>query len=177
MSCVNILDNDTTLVSPPTFAQDFECQIRLATHNAGARVTLTFLPNGTWTLTHLAGSGSIVEQTGSWYIGVPPNPGLYEIRITGLRDTVDTRWPHVANPGEEPCLGSYANYGVPFDTGWVALSSSVAALAQASAMSNTFCNENMTESLAFTVTIRQASNHGNSVTGSGTLCAEADAQS
>lgn len=172
MSCANILDNDTTLVAPPTFAQGFECHVRASNHDAAAGAALRFLPNGTWTLSH-GGGLNLLMETGNWHIGAPSNPGDYEVRITGLRDTVFTRTPGLGSSDE--CTGSYVNDGVAFDTGWVTLSSTALASVNAYAQANVSCNENMTETLAFTATIRQISNPSNNVTGSGSICAEADA--
>lgn len=131
MSCVNILDNDTTLL-PPTFGGARACMhVGPPTASCGAyygsdsaSVALTFKPDGTW---ELAQDGSIrtltingatcqtvypsqrgVIATGQWITGTF-NPADYEIRIYGTFETVFTGWPSNRWGGSDICQsGSYA---------------------------------------------------------------------
>ena len=99
MSCVNVLDNDTTLV-PPTFTGDFPCaEAAVPTCNSGgylktasANSSLTFFSDGTWVVSgygggfancgNSTGSPNGVIASGEWITGAF-NPADYEIRITG----------------------------------------------------------------------------------------------
>ena len=99
MSCVNVLDNDTTLV-PPTFTGDHPCVVvAVPTCNSGgamksasASSVMSFNPDGTWQV-YGSGGGSAscgntsaapsgVLASGNWITGTF-NPAEYEIRFTG----------------------------------------------------------------------------------------------
>lgn len=177
MSCVNILDNDNTLVNPPTYAQDFECAVRLYTHNAGARSFINFLPDGTWTVRNEMQAPSILIASGSWHVGVPANPADFEIRFTGnVRKVTETQGTN-PNPGMECEEIPYQETNTAKDSGWLQLNMAREEFITATALSTGRCGEqNQQVTYTFTIQIRQMSNNSNSVTGNGTLCAEADAQ-
>lgn len=177
MSCVSILDNDSTLVSPPSFAQNFDCAIRSYTHNAGARSTLNFLPNGTWTLGNEVLFPNLFVATGSWHVGVPANPADFEIRFTGTVHKIIETQGNNPTPGMECNELPYQETYTPEDSGWQPLNVARAEFITASAIATGRCGQQDTYvDFPFTIQIRQISNNSNAVSGSGTLCAEANAQ-
>lgn len=170
MSCVNIVDNDSTLVYPPTFASEFQCAFRASNHNANANARLTFKPDGTWSTARVPVAAA---NNGNWHIGAPSNPSDFEIRFTGNVQSVTT------TSGTPDCTTpAYQETNTPVDTGWLSLATMQEFLATAFAASNAICDmQNMVTTFNFTVTIRQISKPANTVTGSGSVCAEADAMS
>lgn len=188
MSCVNVLDNDTTLV-PPTFTGAHPCAFgegplcndpgRIS--YASANSVLTFNPDGTWTVTGYgsgtgncgAGSGGPngVIASGNWITGTF-NPAEYQIRITGQkRYEYDTRapvGPFAGCPNPEDPIG----YDPAFDNGWLPLSSPVGISAAMNINSTQVCVISVMAITEFAVTIRKISNPANQVNGSGSICAE-----
>lgn len=173
MSCVNVLDNDTTLV-PPTFAGEHTCASRTSTHDTTAVAILRFLPTGEWQVraAGVGGSGFVgVLASGSWITGVF-NPADYEIRFQGVQHDEET-WA-LSSPS---CgAGDFAD-DTPFDSGWLGMGVTreqqvIARHAYAAG----YCNSMQTHSSApINVQIRQIANPANSVSGVATLCAEGDA--
>lgn len=168
MSCVNIVDNDSTLVYPPTFAQEFECAFRASNHDASASLRIAFYPDGTWQTRRVPAIG---PNNGRWHVGTPANPADFEIRITGNVNKITT------TSGTVDCMTPpYQETNTPVDTGWVSLSVMQEYINYAYATANINCDmQNTVATFNFTITIRQISNPANSVTGSGSTCAEADA--
>lgn len=187
MSCVNVLDNDTTLV-PPSFTGNHPCAQgagplcnnpgRIAYANANS--TLTFNPDGTWVVTGYgggtgecgAGTGSPngVIASGNWITGAF-NPADFEIKITGQKryeyDTRPPSGPFSGCPNPQDPIG----YDPPFDNGWVPASSAPSVQAAMSINSTQVCVISVKAVTEFTVTIRQISNPSNMVVGSGSVCA------
>lgn len=168
MSCATIIDNDSTLVTPATFAQEFPCAFRASNHDAAANAKIRFNPDGTWQTARVPVD---VAQSGSWHIGAPSNPADFEIRITGNVRTVTT------TSGTMDCATPpYQETNTPIDTGWLSLAVAQEQLAIAYATANVNCTEQSTNTvLTFTATIRQISRPANAVSDSGSVCAEADA--
>lgn len=168
MSCVNILDNDLTLVSPATFGEDFACATGTSNHDVLVTATLRFKPNGTWEVLRSPTGGT---SSGSWHIGAPANPSDFEVRITGNIQKITTT---PGCPDEPP----YEETNTPVDTGWLQLNVNRQQVVSAFAHANVLCPEQHEDStFEFTVQIRQISNHSNTVTDSGSMCAQADAVS
>lgn len=187
MSCVNVLDNDTTLV-PPTFTGAFACaQGAVPTCNAGgylktgtASSSLSFLPDGTWNVNGYGGgfancgsgtgspNGPIAS--GQWITG-SFNPADFEIRITGQKryeyDTQAPTGPFSGCPNPQDPIG----YDPPFDDGWLPLSAGHSISAVTNVNNTQVCILSIKAVTEFTVQIRQISNHANTVTGSGSICA------
>ena len=190
MSCVNVLDNDTTLV-PPTFTGAFPCaEAEVPTCNSGgylksasANSTLTFYPDGTWVVTGYGGgmancgttSGSPngVIASGEWITGAF-NPADFEIRVTGQKryeyNTQNPTGPFSGCPNPQDPIG----YDPPFDDGWASLSVGHAVTAGVNVNSGQVCILSLKAVTEFTVQIRQISNPSNSVTGSGSICANVE---
>lgn len=167
MSCTTIFDNDSTLVQPPTFAQDFGCAFRASNHDAAATSKLRFNPDGTWSVSRTFG----VASNGNWHVGVPANPADFEIRITGNVQRITT------TSGTVDCLTPpYQETNTAVDTGWLPMNIAREEEAWAYATANIVCDSQDTSTVfTFTVQIRQISNPANTVTGSGSVCAEASA--
>lgn len=187
MSCVNILDNDTTLVTP-TFTGAHPCvvaQVPLCnsggfTKSANANSQLTFYPDGTWNVTGAGGgfancgntsaAPSGVLASGVWIAGTF-SPSDFEIRFTGQqRYEYDTAPPVGALSGC-PNPQDPIGYDPPYDTGWLSLSAPQGIASPASTNCGQVCVISVDAINAFTVQIRQISNPANAVSGTGSLCA------
>lgn len=187
MSCVNILDNDSSLAAPTfnvahpcTTAQVPLCDSNGSLKTANANSTLTFRPDGTWTVN---GSGNGVSSCGNTVaspIGTVAN-GLwiagafsaadFEIRITGQqRYEYNTATPTGALSGcpnpEDPIA-----YDPAFDTGWMSLSTEKSISSIATGRCDHVCVLSTRAVKDFIVQIRQVSRPQNAVNGSGSLCA------
>ena len=158
----------TVTLPPPTFAQEFGCHTKTANHhNAAAGEALRFHPDGRWTVTK--GTEYNAEyMEGMWITDSPSDPGLYECRIEG------TKTSYVNETGGIDCLG-FVETIEPFDTGWLPLSSIVEATVNIVAMATIMCDQDASETLAFTASIREILTPVNLITGSGSICAEATA--
>ena len=186
MSCVNILDNDTTLL-PPGFALAHPCVVASvpncgtqSTKSASAQSTLVFKPDGTWQVTgagagyascgNTAASPTGVLASGNWITGAF-SPSDFEIRFTGTqRYEYDTQPPvgiysGCSNP-EDPI-----GYDPPYDTGWMQLSAQQSIMSSFNINNGQICLISVNAINAFNVQIRQISNPANSVNGAGSLCA------
>lgn len=187
MSCVNVLDNDTTLV-PPTFGGAHPCVVATVPtcdsggymKNASASSTLSFLPNGTWQVSGNGGGTSRCGTTtaapsgvlasGNWITGTF-NPAEYEIRFTGQqRFEYDTANPVGALSGC-PNPPDPIGYDPLYDSGWLSLASLQSVASAGSADCGQVCVISVAAIKTFTVQIRQISNPANTVTGSGSICA------
>lgn len=128
MSCVNILDNDTTLV-PPTFGGAHSCMLVGPPtagcggyyHSDSAKVAIVFNPDGTWNLTHAGHirtvtiSGGTCETvypatqgiaaSGVWIAGAF-NPADYEMRAYGTEKATFTGWPAGRFGSSDICEGT-----------------------------------------------------------------------
>lgn len=168
MSCATIIDNDSTLVTPATFAQEFECAFRASNHDTVANARIRFNPNGTWETSRVPIAS---QQNGSWHIGAPSNPADFEIRFVGnVRKVTITS-------GTMDCMTPpYQETNTAVDTGWLPLNIAREYEATAYATANVVCDmQNTVATFTFTITIRQISKPANTVTGSGSVCGEADA--
>ena len=186
MSCVNVLDNDTTLV-PPTFTGDHPCVVvAVPTCNSGgamksasASSVMSFNPDGTWQV-YGSGGGSAscgttsaapsgVLASGNWITGTF-NPAEYEIRFTGQQrfeyDTATPSGPLSGCPNPPDPIG----YDPPYDSGWLSLASPQSINSAANANCGQVCVISVSAIKTFTVQIRRISNPANSVTGSGSIC-------
>lgn len=168
MSCVNVLDNDTTLLAP-TFGQEFSCAFRASNHNAAANSRIRFNPDGTWIVTRSPLSGP--DNTGSWHTGAPANPGDFQIRFTGNIESI------ILTSGNMSCMTLPSQvFNTPVDSGWLSLATMQEYMVNAFAASDMNCDsQNMVSTFTFSITIRLAANPANQVTDSGSICAEADA--
>lgn len=188
MSCANVFDNDTTLV-PPTFTGSHPCAFGEGPEcndagniaYASANSSLTFNPDGTWVVNGYGnGSGNCgpgsggpngVIASGNWITGTF-NPADFEIRITGQkRYEYDTRPPAGAFSGC-PNPQDPIGYDPLFDNGWQPATSGPSVLAAMNINSTQVCVISVMAVTEFTVQIRQISNPANTVTGSGSVCAE-----
>lgn len=187
MSCVNVLDNDTTLV-PPTFTgvhpcahgEGPECDNPSRISYASANSSLVFNPDGTWVVTgYGSGTGACgagtggpngVIASGNWITG-SFNPADFEIRITGQKryeyNTRPPSGPFSGCPNPEDPIG----YDPPFDNGWQPATSAPNVTAVMNINSTQVCVITVNAVTEFTVQIRQISNPANSVTGTGSICA------
>lgn len=165
MSCVNVLDNDFTLVSPPTFAQEFACATKASNHNAAALARITFNPDGTWAIFRNAGAAA----SGSWHVGAPAV--AFEIRFIGNVQEV------TFTSGTVDCdTPAYQETNTPVDSGWLPLSVAQMMEVAAYAVSNVICDsQEMIATFTFSIQIRQISKPTNTVTGAGSICADATA--
>lgn len=188
MSCVNILDNDTTLV-PPTFGGAHPCvvtQVPLCDSGgymktANAQSVLRFYPDGTWQVTG-SGIGSAscgntgasptgILASGFWITGAF-SPSDFEIRFTGTsRIEYDTATPVGALSGC-PNPPDPIAYDPPYDTGWLPMSSVQLINVYANTDCGQVCVISATAIKPFTIQLRQVSNPANAVTGTGSLCAK-----
>lgn len=159
----------TTLVAPAL--TEFGCHFRASSHDAAATSRIRFNPDGTWQVLH-GTYGNIAHASGTWHNGVPNAPAAYQIRITGTEYKTKTRMQN----GAEPC-DPVADTTIPYDTGWVSLGSSVEQVVSVFAQANVYCSENAVGTNTFTVEIREVALPTNTVTASGSICAEADAMS
>lgn len=167
MSCTNILDNDSTLLTPPTYGQSFTCHTKVSNHNAAAASRIQFRPDGTWACKN-GTAGNLPNGNGNWYVGIPASPGDYEIRLTG------TVVEMTINSGES-CAPSGSSSS-PEDSGWVSLNTMFESVVSAYAYASSFCSDAETDTtLDFVIQIRRIANHADSVTASGSICAEASA--
>lgn len=174
MSCVSVLDNDTTLVNPVTFAGEHPCTSRVSTHDTTPVAILRLLPTGVWEV-RAAGVGGTgfygVINTGSWIAGTF-NPADYEVRFWGVQHDEESR------AGSSPCCDLAEDFvdDTPFDSGWLGLGvMREQQIVARHAMATGYCNSMTTYSSApINVQIRQIANPANSVFGIATLCAEGD---
>lgn len=168
MSCVNIVDNDSTLVNPATFGQFFPCAARASNHDASATSRIIFNPNGTWQ----AWRTFSAANNGQWHIGAPANPADFEIRFVGNINQITTT---SGDPGcSTPAL---QEFNTPVDSGWLTLNVAHEQAITAYATANAICNMQDTDvTFDFTIYIRQISNNANAVSGSGSICASASAE-
>lgn len=188
MSCVNILDNDTTLVTP-TFTGAHPCTVaQVPNCDAGgylktgqASANLQFHPDGTWRVTGGGGGGancggtvaspSGVLASGSWITGAF-TPSDFEVRFTGTQryeyDTVPPVGAFSSCPNPEDPIG----YDPPYDSGWLPLTA-IRQIESTISINNTYvCINSVTAINAFNVQLRQISNNANAVNGSGSICAQ-----
>jgi hypothetical protein len=173
MSCVTVLDNDTTLLA--TFPGEYACSSRTSTHDTTAVASLRFLPSGAWEVraSGAGGTGFVgVIDSGIWISGVF-NPADYEVRFSGVQHDEET------TALSSPCCGLGGDFtdDTPFDSGWQTLSvMREQQVVARHAYSAGACNSMQTSSTApINVQIRQIANPANSVSGIATLCAEGDA--
>lgn len=186
MSCANVLDNDTTLVTPG-FTGDHPCVVvAVPTCNSGGSMksasagsTLSFLPDGTWQVfgggggsancgsTAAAPSGVIAS--GNWITGTF-NPADYEIRITGQQRFEYNTAPPVGALSGCPNPEDPIGYDPPYDTGWLSLASPQSIGSTANANCGQVCVISVSAIKTFTVQIRQIANPANTVVGSGSIC-------
>lgn len=189
MSCVNVLDNDSSLAAP-TFTGAQPCTTAQVptcgggtNKNASANSTLTFHPDGTWTVNGSGGGFAACGSTVASPIGVLANglwiagsfsPSDFEIRITGTQrfeyNTADPVGALSGCPNPPDPIG----YDPPFDTGWMNLSTAKSVSSIATTQSQHVCVISVRAVKDYIVQIRQVSNPGNSITGSGSLCAIAN---
>jgi hypothetical protein len=157
----------TVTLPEEDWGQEFGCHSRASNHNAAAGSRLRFNPDGTWAVTHGA-SYNTAHASGDWYTGSPPDTNLYECRIVGTKDS------YLIEAGGIDCTGSTSS-SVAFDTGWVTLSVPVDATVNAYAVGTVMCDQDSSQTLTFTATVREIANPANAKTGSGSICADASA--
>lgn len=185
MSCVNILDNDTTLL-PPNFTGVLPCAYAVSEWHLNtdsttwATQTLRFKPDGTWEKVNHADNpvSTTVVETGAWIAGAF-NPADYQIRITGVKHTAIYSWPAGQWGGSDICAGFLGvppliSYDPPYDTGWLPLNSPRVEATGIGLMGSEICMRYVDVIDEYTVQIRQISNPANTVTGSGSLCARVE---
>jgi hypothetical protein len=173
MSCVNVIDNDTTLLA--TFPGEYDCASRTSTHDTTAVAILRFLPTGVWEV-RAAGSGGTgfvgVIATGNWITGTF-NPADYEVRFSGVQHDEET------TALSSPCCGLGGDFtdDTPFDSGWLGMGlTREQQIVARHAYSAGACNSMQTISTApINVQIRNIANPANNVSGVATLCAQGDA--
>lgn len=169
MSCVNVLDNDSTLVNPPTYGQSFRCAFRGSNHDAASTSRIRFNTDGSWTVTRSTGGGG--ASLGSWHVGAPANPGAFEIRFTGNVQEIKN------TSGNQDCFTPpVEETNDPVDTGWLSLAVAQEQSVSTFASANVNCNAQDSEAIyEFVIQIRQISNQANAVSTNGSICAGASA--
>lgn len=158
-----------TLVDPPTFqdGSDGDCNVAVGAHNAACYQTIDFKTDGTWTIrNHRVGPGTTI-LSGNWITGTF-TASDYEVRMTG------TETLQIIPLGGGGC-GSPTSTDYPRDSGWLTISATRSFSAHAFATKSGSCGEEMIDTLAFSIEIREKANHANTVTGTGSVCADATA--
>lgn len=169
--CATVTQNapaGATLVDPPTFqdGSDGSCNVAVGSHNAECYQSIDFRTDGTWTIrNHKVGPGTTI-LSGNWITGTF-TASDYEVRMTG------TETQQIIPLGSG--CGSPTTTGYPQDSGWLTISAMQTFSAHAFATKSGSCGEEMIDTLAFSIEIREKANHANTVTGTGSVCADATA--
>ena len=173
MSCVNIVDNDSTGFSD-SFADNWGCVTHISGRETTVKDKITFYPNGTWSI---ARTPAMVgdARNGLWMLTPPANPSLYEIRITGtvvVTTTTDHGFPGEPPPSTDTDVTSY-----PVDTGYLSLGVPQGVELTSYALAHLAApNQGQIAAFDFTVEIRRIANPADNVTASGSFCSSAQAE-
>jgi len=155
------------LVSPPEWSggSDENCHTRTgACSNPGitARQQIVFKTDGTWQIRNGV-TGSILYSSGVWITGGFTSAD-YEVQLTGTVTTTEEL------TGDLSCDGTSSS-SVPYDSGWLTISSDRVLDVTATAASNYPCVTTTTNSLSGTLVVREKANHSNTVSAAFSLCA------
>lgn len=169
VSCIDVEDNDYVSELSDSYAQSFDCHVKVSSHNAAAGQRIAFLPDGTWVVKNGV-VGNIPVTSGLWHTGTPTGSD-WEIRCTGT-ETYSSIYGD--KPGQT-CTSTDTSGSTPYDSGWVSMDTSPSFFTSIGATATYACTNDADSSLNFSISIRNKANHSDTITGAGSICASASA--